>query len=853
MKLTKKMKRFIPLIIVLIIGYVIWGLLGFPRDFDLVSTKILSVLTFLGALFTVVKGIKDVFFDNSSKSSVEISSDSENPLVVQIADSKKEPSLLETKSDSLKKIRAFGPIITREQIADDVTKVLGSKSDLFWKEIDSNPKGIPFSLAKNGFWLEGLVLVFEQNNWSIPKNNGRVLEKILLNQWTVEKLEINSTVSLDILQRQLAILSLKNFPAEQYPKSYSGRIYSPYSSYERLVESIGTEASPERLKFSRILLNLFLAPFSLLKVLITLPFTGMERIIGYFVATNRAPDFFSYRLESIWYKYEKFKLRTRRFFDSFNTRKIRNMRRGKMIIESGDVTGILSTDGEHISFTEEYWRDYFTAWQVVHTKSMDAFLSKYVDDRYRRRYPSQGDKIAIMISGLCETPSDSIERVLSYDPIAASKCLLTLDDIPSDIQEGLKQRMLASIVENLKSVPSDGNTGFCLDSIRAMRSLSDNPFYAKVALDKIPEIYHYERRKDAVKLVASFGPPVFDSLQEKLTTEDPSFLRNILIAFGELGNKKAIPLLLDLLETSKHVDVRIMSAVVLAICFKDKAGIRELEKYLLFEYPDWEQGSPWSDLDVFGEDAIAFGLDVLVKASKTLDSKHNDFRWPRMQSSFLKTLRRYKFNSNVETVLSEHLDKPHLKVFLIEALGNIGIRESIPRLIPFLHEGDDYVRSKAMDALAKIAGEDVCSELTGLLYAENVHLVKDAIISLGDLKCLKSIPAIIEQLNSDKTEEFYPGDGGYPIALYAVDALIKIGKTIREEQNPNQAQKTAANVCFVAATEWCNDHLGNRSLVRGSQDLTYEALFRLIFNIQTKDAHNYYSAWLTEHPEDIIG
>jgi HEAT repeat protein len=849
------MKKFLPLTIVLIIGFLVWTLLGFPQDLDLVSTKILSTLTLLGTIFTVAKGIKEVFFDKPSKTS-DKGTDSENPLIVQIADSKKEPSLLETRSDSLKRIRSLTSTFTREQIVDDITKVLGDKTDLFWKEIDSNPKGIPFSLAENGFWLEGLLIVFEQNNWSIPKNDGRTLKQVLVNQWTAEKLGIHWSVSLDVIYRHLGRLAHQHYPQMKYPISYSGRIRSPYSSYERLVKSIGTEAPPERLRFSRILLNLFLAPFSLLKVLITLPFTGMERKIGYYIATHRGSSAFHHRLESIWYKYEKFKLRAWRFFDLFNIQIIRNTRRGRSIIESAEATGILGTDGEHIWLTDEYWRDYFTILQVINTNSLDDFLKEYVNNRYRRRYPSQGDRIAIMACGLSKAPADAVELVFQRDPIAASKCLLTLDDIPSNTQESLKERMLASIVENLKSVPSDGNTSFCLASIRAMRSLSDNPYYANIALEKIPEIYHYERRPDAARLVASFGPPVFDLLKEKLTTDDPSFLRNILIALGELRDKRAIPLIKKVSDEATEVRVKIMSAVVLANYFNDKDGITALEKYLRFEDIDTKKHFPWTDFDISGENAIAFGLDALVRASVPPGDEHSNDPWTGMTSPFLKALTRHKHNPKIEVMLLdvlEHSEQHRLTIFLIEALGIIKSQKAIPKLKGFLRSENDYVRDLAMNSLRQIDGTILCSELTGLLYADELYLVKEALDGLGALSCLDAIPKLIKTLNNEEIEILYPNDEGYPIALYAVEALIKIGRNIRKEQSSSSHRISAGERCLKTAADWCNAQLGDKRPLRPNhKNVTYQSLFLLNFKIRTKDSYKYYSDWVEEHPEDLI-
>jgi len=302
-----------------------------------------------------------------------------------------------------------------------------------------------------------------------------------------------------------------------------------------------------------------------------------------------------------------------------------------------------------------------------------------------------------------------------------------------------------------------------------------------------------------------------------------------------------------------------MSVVVLATYFKDEAGIRSLEEYLRFEYPEVEKYFPWTYFDINGEDTVAFGIDVLVRANVPPEDKRTKDPWPKMADHFLKVLRgRYQDNPKVEAMLLEVLEDPkkdRLKMFVIEALGYVGGSKAIPKLISFLRDEDDYVRGLAMKSLSQIDGADLCSELTGLLDAKKKpYLVKEALDSLGALNCLDAIPALIEKLNSEEIEILYPNDEGYPIALYAVESLIKIGRNIRKEQSSSPHRISAGERCLKAAADWCNAQLGDmRSLRAENKNVTYRSLFLLNFVISTKKSHDYYSAWVTEHPEDIIG
>lgn len=866
------MRRYISLIVVLFIAIAVWAWNGFPQDIVVAFTAILAVFGGIGTILGAVKMMNETFSKNDSVSPLKELFNSSKPLMVQITHALPLPV---EKTESLKKIRSLSN--PRKQAEGIFRTILGKKYAQFWQQVDADE--ILSSLAADAFWLEGLVLVFEQHKYSFPKNIGKTLAQVMLNQWTDEKLDIRKIIPLDRLRVQLGELARRHYPHVRLPDNDEEYVlaFQPYSDYERLLIELGKLPSPRisllgkyvwqpliRLVFKDpqnfykkldtlrspwrelILLPLYIlfSPLDFLKSLLLFPFVWAERKLEQFANDYEKDTPFRSSFNSFWHKkYIKFKERAKRFIDRFNIERNRSLHRADLILQCAKKAGILGADGTHIWFTQEFWRDYFTAQTLGSDDALDYFLRNH-SFRRQSSFDHGEESVVLMACGLRADPERAVEQILVFNALAASKCAVALDDISKDAEVGLRNKILEKLVHEIKTVEHDGNSWFCIRSIRAMRSLSDNPYYAHVALEKIPEIYDFRYRPDAAKLIASFGWPVFDMLTARIKTADENFIPDILIALGELRDARAIPVLRTLLESAENARVKMMAVVVLATYFKDEAGILALEKYLRFEFPEKDEMYPWGYFDICGEDAIEFGLGVMERAAPAQKDWRVEDPFRGMTDPMLRKLGEdYKNNSKVEILLLDALSRsqsPRMARFLIEALGKINSQKAIPMLTEFLRHEDDHLRDAAINAMKEIENTMLCSEWIGLLYSANLQIVQSAMWTLGASACLDAIPVLIEKLASDEFEG--SPDRGYPIALSAVSSLTAISQKFPENIEAAQG--------LEAAIGWCYGHLSDKRLVRGHETVSYKAAYFLNYIINTEKSRQCYFEWITEHPED---
>lgn len=887
------MKNIASLLFLLLVALLIWALTGFSQDFTTVGTLIGGTWGAIGLYLSTAKALDERFSRDPSRSPLKAVLDTTKPLVVQIAPPASEPSLPVDKAERLKKIRTLPAPVTREQATEDAAALLGDRTDLFWSEVGANPNGILALLAKDGFWLEGLILVFEQNHGSFPKNEARVLAQVLSQQWTPEKLNIGKEVPLPMLQEQLGKMAERNYPNLRYPRSregYVGHLY-PYSDYEQLLVELGDV--PASFKFSlasllwlplfrlfrkdprtffdglwrlprpwnsiiTTLLYILFAPLDALKSALVYPFAWLERRLKRAATYYDNPTPAREALEQFWHKtYLPVKMRLWRLADRFNIPRNHKLHRADGLIQAARKAGILDTDGQELWFTQEYWRDYFTATRLVDLDALEYFLRRNGASNPKRLM--RGEQVAIMACGLSSVPAESLARVLARDASAAARCFLTLVDSPPSVPLQWRDKILDALVQALKTAQSEGNSWFCVDSMRSLRSLTDEPRYASVSLAKLPEIEVDEAKVEAAKVIGSYDWHVYELLEAALQTMDANHTRHVLIALGALQDKRAVKLLRNQMEASQDLHTRMVAAIVLATYYHDAPGSAALEKYLRAEMPENEYRSPWTYLDVAGEDAIAFTLGVLERASVPPKdwNVHDPFRG--MTDPLLAKLEMYyQDNPRVEAMLLEILsrtDQPRLMQFLVEALGKIKSRQSVPVLIKLLRHDDDYLRGLVVRALRQIDSPAVAAELTGLLYSSNLRLVSNVMWAIGALGNADTIRTLIEKVDSPDVEKYAyeTGDPGMPIALTAVGVLVKLGNEIRESKAATEKQKADAWSYLNLAAEWCKAHLDDRRPIRGGYKTVSERVLNYLdHEIPMEKAHQYYADWVREHPEDQI-
>lgn len=879
------MKKYISLLVIIILALLIWAINDFSRDVGLVLAAIVPILTFIQLVLGTAKSMDERFFNKKEDSPIRDIFSNSHPLAVQIIEPTPAPV---EKVKALQELRDLPNPSTQEQIAKDVEKILDKKADLFWAAVTGNP--ILIHLAQTPFWAEGLVLVFEQNNYSFPQNDGKLLAQLLGTQWRADKFGGAKIISIDVLHSQLGKLAYFDFPSTKYPVHHEGFHHrnSPYSQYELMLEDLGKLFADERSWIARYIVEpvlrvvlkdpnkLFekieklpapwrslvvyfiyslIQPLGALASLLLFPFRWAEGKLNQFAHDYGNDGALRRAVNRFWYKfYLKLKKGMKRFFDNFNIKRIANLRRAMLLIQNTQKVRVLDTDGEHIWFTNEYWRDYFTAQFITSDDLFNEFIRKYIWHDFAP--VEDGEEAIIMACGLRANPAASLQTIIRNNIITAAKCFLKLDGLSTANSDVLRKQMLDKLVSDIWRIPEDGNSSFIIRATRAMRSLTDNPYYANVVLEKLPEIYDRGCWRTAAKLVASFGPATYDMLFSKAQSADGYLLQQLLVGLGELRDPRALPFLRDLYEKNEDINVQLMAAVVLATYFNDEAGQRALERFLRFEHehPATERCHPWANFDVAGEEAIAFGLKVLEKACVDL-ATGQDVNVFDMIEKFSDRLEKYENNPVVTTMVSEILLRTTplppfpLKKFAVQGLGKLKSKQAVPILTPYLFHADNDMRSIAMNALQQIDGEAICSTVTGYLYANDLGLVREAIRILTLIRCLDAVPALKGLLNSHAVARSYPADIGYPIALSAMEALVKIGNDIYDETERVEARRKIASECLHMASMWCKDHLDDQTPISTDyRTISYRVLNYLDHEIGTDEAHTYLSEWVQANP-----
>jgi hypothetical protein len=336
----------------------------------------------------------------------------------------------------------------------------------------------------------------------------------------------------------------------------------------------------------------------------------IERMIEMYVTRVSSNQ----KLYELWEQYNKFKANMRRFLDKFNLRRVQNVRRGELILKCAQQAGIFESDGKQMKFTQEFWRDYFTAFHIVKYNADSDFFRKRHSQNWKRLY--EGENVAVMICGLYTSPVDMVEKILTFDPFTAANCLNTLENIPRDIQDILKKKILDTLVKDLKEAPRDGNSMFVFDSICAIRNLTDSAYCAKVSLANT------EIEIGPGKLIIKVFVIMVSSIRmlvSKLEHADINEQKYYLIALGELKDRRAIPVLKKLFNNTSENLSKVWAVVILGTYFEDPDSIANLEKYLCFESEignrDRDLGrTAWSYFDLHGEKTFEFALGWSVPA-----------------------------------------------------------------------------------------------------------------------------------------------------------------------------------------------------------------------------------------------
>jgi len=112
---------------------------------------------------------------------------------------------------------------------------------------------------------------------------------------------------------------------------------------------------------------------------------------------------------------------------------------------------------------------------------------------------------------------------------------------------------------------------------------------------------------------------------------------------------------------------------------------------------------------------------------------------------------------------------PSLQIAVIEALGNIPKTHVADNLIPFLGNGDSYIRKKSADSL-KTIGEASVVPLIKALYNDDIQIRINAAMILGDIGNSLAVEPLIETL------KFKSRSSSIEPATLRLEAAVALGK-----------------------------------------------------------------------------
>ncbi|MBN2381578.1 HEAT repeat domain-containing protein [bacterium] len=90
-----------------------------------------------------------------------------------------------------------------------------------------------------------------------------------------------------------------------------------------------------------------------------------------------------------------------------------------------------------------------------------------------------------------------------------------------------------------------------------------------------------------------------------------------------------------------------------------------------------------------------------------------------------------------------------VRKFVVDILGEIGGRQTVPVLISFLEDEDENVRTAAVEYLGKSHDYRAIGPLLNLLKGDNFWLTYAIIIALGEIRNPRTIPALINMLDDE--------------------------------------------------------------------------------------------------------
>jgi HEAT repeat protein len=742
----------------------------------------------------------------------------------------------ETRELAMRAIRQLNVPVSSHTAKLLTQKILGIRSLAFWDQISN--KGLYGNdirvLAENPLFLEALICVFKKKNGNLPANIGALMDSLLLELWSKEKLQSARWVSLEHAKKSLSGMIYGDFPASIYP--VDGEYFDQFNNrWENLIANMGkTQRASMVARLLLVPITLTLFPFQVLGSLFRRLLDALNAHQNYQKITS--------------------------FFGQYNWLRKSQIKQGILILGLAQKAGLLHVDYESkkITFSHQIWVDYFYALSYVRGAKNEAAAAipmRGYSESWNR-LASSYDRVVVMISGLIGQPGKLVDRLAELDPFVAAQCIVS--DIPG-VSANTRQRVYMRLRQNMLAVLSGGEDR-SYDCAKFLRALNPNPNVIPDILETIRRLGPYEFIKmKLVKIIAEFDEDAVNPLMDNLAANSDIRIY-LLTALAFSASPRAIPVLQEALKDSE-ASIKIRATAVLAIVYNDTEAVNAMVRYLFAENNQDEDGKYawWHNIAPMQAVSFPFAIQVMINHVERFTSAahgriESSREWHFGKEKFLEIIRDCEADGSVEDLLIDTLlsaRNHEIIMTMVEALGAMKAKNLYYRFIELIQEDpSDELRLAIITAFGQMQEQRALGFLTEQADTFNLKIAGKAIQALGKLGSVEAVDQLERKLDQTGVAIEHPDleDAGYPIAYLAVEALEQIGHfksgSLLNEAKEAEVVTEKRGYALDLAVKWCAAHVDSpEKLGWGNTTLGKECQNYLEYRLNTRESQRWFYEW----------
>ncbi len=398
---------------------------------------------------------------------------------------------------------------------------------------------------------------------------------------------------------------------------------------------------------------------------------------------------------------------------------------------------LLRFDSDQVALHNKWWFYYFRALQF-RWNNIECMLPgfRHMEGDYSY-YP-----MVIAASGLVADSDGFIHQIAQSDPYLAALCFINSDNLPS-------HQLRQEIIERTKDkLSSSDDPYFIKNYVRTLGLLCDVSIASEMidVLDRVSGNYVEDT---VVTTLASFGAEVVLALSNALLErENLSEIsqRALIKALWKTESKQSIAVLKKLPESTEP---RIKIGVAIALFrLGDQAARSDVLRLLAEHFKDKSVQYLLSDLGASAIDIVAemlqknegerfyFLSDLLINTSIGIG-----------EPAVIPLL----------DLLNASNVHDQIKRAVIESLGKVGDVRAVEPLIKVLQDADldSPLRSSTIEALGRLREKRAVGLIIGCLEDKDAHVRIAAVEALGRIGVRETVPALTQRLKDQEVPTYH--------------------------------------------------------------------------------------------------